>query len=124
MICKYLLSFSRFCFYSVDGSSVHKLFSLMSYHLLLLLSLFLSDSKNHLQDLCQGTCHIYIFFYEFYGFTSSIQVFNPFYFLCMVLDSGPVSFFCKWLPVFPTMFIKEIIVFLHCVFLASLSYIN
>ena len=44
MIWKYLLSFSRLPYFFY-GSSVHKLFHLMSYYLLLLLSLFCQIQK-------------------------------------------------------------------------------
>ena len=122
MICKYILSFSRLPYFLMVPLYIS--FSLDVLPFAFIALTFFVRCKKSSQRLCQGTYHIYIFFCEFYGFTSSIQVFNPFYFLCIVLDSGPVSFFCMWLPVFPTMFIKEIIVFLHCMFLASLSYVN
>ena len=63
-------------------------------------------------------CSPRVFFQEFYGFYTCIQVFLSL-FLYMVLENVLISFFYMQRPAFPTPLIEET-VFLHCVFLPPL----
>ena len=80
---------------------------LVSYAVLLLIFAFdtftfWSNSNNHPQDWCQGACCL-CFLLRVFWFRSYIQVFSVLrWFLCVVEDSGSVSFFCMWLSNFPS----------------------
>ena len=59
---------------------------------------------------------------------SFFSIFSLALFLCMVLESVPVSFFYKWLTSFPSTLFSHLLLrrlsFLHCIFLPPLSKIR
>ena len=92
----------------------------------LFLPLFSLPEETYLEDTAEINVEehtAYVFFSEIYGFRSYIQVFNPFWNnLCMVWDSGLVSFFCTW----PSSFRSTIYLFIYVnlfiyLFLAALG---
>ena len=93
-------SISCLFIFLIVSLAVQKLFSLMQFPLILLLSLLMllvSQLKNHWQDHCQKLLP-QVVFQEFHGVRAYVQVFNPFE-LIFVSDvsRGPISFFYMWL---------------------------